>query len=92
MPARIPVFLLGRLAVDKSEQGKGYARSLLFFATETCARAATEIGSLGVLTHPLDEEVRQFYRRYGFEDVPYDPMRSMIVKMKDILANGFGST
>jgi transposase len=35
------------------------------------------------------EPVRQFYRRWGFEDVPFDPRRSMIVRMIDLEKNGF---
>jgi hypothetical protein len=41
-----------------------------------------------VLTHPLDEQVRQFYRRWGCKDVPFDPSRSMIVRMIDLEKSG----
>jgi hypothetical protein len=51
-------------------------------------RASREIGSFGVLTHPLDDQVRAFYRRWGFEDVPYDPKGSMIVRMVDLEKSG----
>jgi predicted N-acetyltransferase YhbS len=88
-PEHIPVFLLGQLAVDKRHHGRGYARSLLFFALKTSLRVSQEIGCFGVLTHPLDEAVRGFYRRFGFVDLPYDPRRSMIVRMKDLQHNGF---
>jgi hypothetical protein len=50
----------------------------------TALRASYDIGSFGVLTHPIDEEVRQFYRQWGFENVPFDPKKSMIVRMIDI--------
>ena len=43
-----------------------------------------------MLTHPIDEEVRQFYRRWGFENVPFDPKKSMIVRMIDIEKYGSG--
>jgi len=42
-----------------------------------------------VLTHPINEQVREFYRRWGFEDVPFDPRRSMIVRMVDLEKSGF---
>jgi len=32
--------------------------------------------------------VRQFYRRWGFEDVPFDPSRSMIERMIDLEKSG----
>ncbi|HEX9659978.1 MAG TPA: GNAT family N-acetyltransferase [Rhodothermales bacterium] len=88
-PETIPIFLLGQLAVDKRYQGMGIARSLLFYALHTSVRIARQIGCFGVVTHPLDDEVRGFYRRFGFEDVPHDPRPSMIVRIKDLEESGF---
>jgi ribosomal protein S18 acetylase RimI-like enzyme len=83
-PDPVPATLLAQLAIDKAYQGQGHARSLLLFALTASLRASREIGSFGVLTHPIDEQVREFYRRWGFEDVPFDPRRSMIVRMVDL--------
>jgi GNAT superfamily N-acetyltransferase len=87
-PDPVPATLLGQLAIDKAYQGQGHARSLLLFALTASLRASREIGSFGVLTHPIDEQVREFYRRWGFEDVPFDPRRSMIVRMVDLKMSG----
>jgi len=86
-PDLMPATLLGQLAIDRAYQRQGHARSLLVFALVTALRASRDVRSFGVLTHPIDEEVRQFYRRWGFEDVPFDPRRSMIVRMVDIERN-----
>jgi GNAT superfamily N-acetyltransferase len=88
-PDAVPVTLLGQLAVDKAHQGQGHARSLLHFALAAALRASREVGSFGVITHPIDEQVRQFYRRWGFGDLPFDPKRSMIVRMVDLEKSGF---
>ena len=88
-PDPIPATLLGQLAIDKAHQGRGHAGSLLRFALTAALRASREVGSFGVITHPIDEQVRQFYRRWGFEDVPFDPRRSMIVRMIDLEKSGF---
>ncbi len=88
-PDPVPVTLLGQLAVDRAYQGQGHARSLLLFALTTALRASRDVGSFGVITHPLDEQIRQFYRHWGFEDVPFDPKRSMIVRMVDLEKSGF---
>jgi GNAT superfamily N-acetyltransferase len=88
-PEHVPIFLLGQLAVDKRFQGIGYARSLLYFALRTSVSVSKEIGCFGVLTHPLDDEVRGFYKRWGFESLPYDPRQSMIVRIKDLEHCGF---
>ncbi|MEF2074442.1 GNAT family N-acetyltransferase [Consotaella aegiceratis] len=90
-PDPIPIFLLGQLAVDRQFQGMGVARSLLFYALTTSVLVSRQIGSFGVLTHPLDDEVRGFYRRFGFEELPGDPRRAMIVRIKDLERNGFGA-
>jgi GNAT superfamily N-acetyltransferase len=88
MPDPVPATLLGQLAVARAYQGQGHARSLLLFALTTALRASREIGSFGVVTHPIDEHVRRFYRRWGFEDVPFDPRRAMIVRMVDLEKSG----
>ena len=46
---------------------------------------------MGVITHPLDETLRGFYARWGFQDLPFDPKRAMIVRMVD-LKRHFGGT
>lgn len=88
-PDPLPAILLRQLAVDRRTQNRGCARSLMWFALTTAVRFSRDIGCFGVLTHPLDDEVRAFYRRFGFEDLPGDPGRAMIVRMVDLQRNGF---
>lgn len=90
-PGPIPVTLLGRLAVDQRHHGQGHAQSLLLFALRTALRASEQIGSFGVVTHPIDETVRGFYAKWGFADLPFDPRRAMMVRMSDLAKNGIGS-
>lgn len=88
-PDPIPVLLLGQLAVDRQQQGKGCARSLMLFALVTAVRFSKDIGCFGVLTHPLDDDVRAFYARFGFETLPFDPKHSMVVRIVDLERGGF---
>lgn len=88
-PDPILVILPGQLAADHRHHGKGHARSLLLFALVTSVRLSKEVGCFGVLTHPLDDGVRAFYQRFGFEELPFDPGRSMIVRLVDLEKNGF---
>lgn len=83
-PDPLPVTLLGQLAVDRDFQKKGHAVSLLQFALRTATYAADAVGSVGVVTHPLDEDVRCFYARWGFEALPFDPRHAMFVRMTDL--------
>ena len=89
-PDPIPAVLLGQLAVDHRHQGHGHARSLLVFALATAVRLSRDIGCFGVLTHPLDDDVRAFYLRHGFEPLPFDPRASLIARMVDLKLAGFG--
>jgi len=90
-PDPVPAILLGQLAVDQRWQGRGVARSLMSFALTTAVRLSKEIGCLCVMTHPLDDDVRALSRSFGFEDLPFDPARSMAVRIVDLVHNGFDS-
>jgi len=92
MPNPVPVTLLARLAVDKRHQGEGHASSLLLFALGTALRGSKEIGSFGVVTHPIDDSVRGFYRRRDFEELPFDPNRAMMIRMIDLRSAGILSS
>lgn len=88
-PDPVPVTLLGQMAIDVAYQAQGHARSLLLFALTTALRASREVGSFGVIAHPIDDGVRAFYARWGFQDLPFDPKRAMIVRMIDLEKSGF---
>ena len=83
-PDPLPVMLLGQLAVDKDYQKQGHSLALLLFALKSALRASELVGSMGVITHPLDDNVRRFYARWGFHDLPFDPRRAMMVRMVDV--------
>lgn len=87
-PAALPATLLGQLAIHRDHQRRGYAGGLLLFALRTALRASRDVASFAVITHPLDEGVRAFYSRFGFVDLPYDPVRAMIVRIVDLDRNG----
>jgi GNAT superfamily N-acetyltransferase len=69
----VPMILIGRLAVDKSEQGKGLGEFLLLNALHRCERVSDEIGVRGVEVDAIDESARRFYLKYGFIELLDDP-------------------
>jgi GNAT superfamily N-acetyltransferase len=79
----IPVSLLGRLAVDKGEQGIGLGKALLKDALIRMERAADILGIRAVLVHAIDESARAFYERFDFEPCPDDDLHLMLL-MKDL--------
>jgi predicted N-acetyltransferase YhbS len=78
MPDPVPVVLLGRLAVDRAQQGAGVGRALVQVAGRRILNAAAEIGIRGVLVQALSETAKAFYERIGFDASPLDPMILMI--------------
>jgi GNAT superfamily N-acetyltransferase len=71
----IPVMLLGRLAVDHREQGKGLGKALLKDAILRTIQAAEIAGLKLLLVHAKDEAAADFYRKHGFEPVVDDPLK-----------------
>ncbi|MFH1831835.1 MAG: GNAT family N-acetyltransferase [bacterium] len=65
----LPVVRIGRLAVDKDMQGKGFGRHLLMDALFRAWRVSQEIALFSVVVDAKDESAKNFYLRYGF--VPY---------------------
>jgi GNAT superfamily N-acetyltransferase len=85
MPDPIPVVVLGRLAVEQSQQGKGLGRALVQDAGHRVLQAADAIGVRGLLVHALSADARAFYERLGFDPSPLDPM-TLMVTLADLQA------
>jgi GNAT superfamily N-acetyltransferase len=75
----IGVALLGRLAVDRGQKGKGLGRALLLDALMRTAQAAETIGIRALLVHAIDEDAKRFYLHFNFEPAPVDPMHLMLL-------------
>ncbi len=58
MPDPVPIAVLGRLAVDRSLQGRGLGRSLMRDASKRVLHAADIIGIRALVVHALSEEAR----------------------------------
>jgi GNAT superfamily N-acetyltransferase len=77
----VPATLLGRLAVDKIHQGRGYGRFLLADALFRAVRS--EIASFAIIVDAKDEAARRFYERESFLPFPDQPLR-LFRSMADI--------
>jgi predicted N-acetyltransferase YhbS len=88
MPDPIPVVVLGRLAVDRSLQGKGVGRALVRDAALRVIQAADMIGIRGLVVQALSDEARVFYERVGFDSSPLDSMLLMMT-LADMRASGW---
>jgi GNAT superfamily N-acetyltransferase len=70
-------------AIDKSEQGKGLGKALLKDALSRSLNAANEIGARVILVHAIDEEAKNFHKKFGFEESPVNDLHLMLL-MKDL--------
>lgn len=69
MPDPVPVVLLARLAIDKSEQGKHLGGHLLVDALRRCVRGGKEFGARAVVVDAIDDQAANFYRHFDFHDL-----------------------
>jgi len=79
----IPVMLLARLAIDRSEQGRGLGKALLKDALLRTAQAANIAGIRALLVHAKDDQARAWYEGFDFEPSPTDPYHLLLL-MKDL--------
>jgi GNAT superfamily N-acetyltransferase len=78
MPDPIPVAVLGRLAVDRAQQGRGLGRALFRDCSLRVAHAADTIGIRGIVVHAISEQAKAFYQALGFDPSPAEPMTLMV--------------
>ena len=69
----VPVFRLGRLAVDNSVQGRGLGGALLLRAADRCIRVAEDVGGVALLIDAKNGRAARWYESYGalrLDDAP----------------------
>jgi len=81
----VPVFRLGRLAVDVSVQGQGLGGQLLLAAGRRCLYVATEVGGVALLIDAKNERVAGWYSSYGAVPL-HDAPLSLLLPFKTIHA------
>ena len=83
MPEPIPVLVLGRLAINKAQQGDRLGSSLLKDALVRTCTVSKEIGIRALLVHAISEQAKSFYQYYGFMESPSDSM-TLLLSIKHI--------
>ena len=74
----VPMVLLGRIAVAEDWQGRGVARLLLAAARQIAAVSMRAAGGIGMAVDPADEELVDFYAKYGFRRVGDESLRMFL--------------
>jgi predicted N-acetyltransferase YhbS len=79
----VPLALIARLAVAKTEKGRGLGKALLKDACGRVLRAANELGCRAVVVHAKDDQAKAFYEKCGFIPSPTN-QRHLFALIKDL--------
>lgn len=74
----VPVFRLGRLAVDRAVQGRGLGGDLLLAAGERALAVAAEVGGVALAIDAKDENAARWYQRFGAQALLDDPLKLIL--------------
>lgn len=87
MPAYpVGMVLLARLAVHRSQQGRGVSAMLLAEALRKAVAAGEVAAARLIVVVAVDDDAAAFYERYGFVRTPEYPLR-LYRRMKDVRAS-----
>ncbi len=78
LPRQVPGVRLGRLAVDRSEQGQGLGELLLVDAIRRTKLVLDHVGVHALFVDAKDKLAAGFYQKYGFRPLPSDPLRLVL--------------
>lgn len=74
----VPVFRLGRLAIDLSAQGKGLGGDLLLAAGVRALAVAAEVGGIALVIDAKDRKAASWYERFGACMLLDDPLKLIL--------------
>ncbi len=74
----VPIFRLGRLAVDLTIQRQGLGGELLLAAGERALAVATEVGGVALAIDAKDEAAARWYGRFGALPLLDDPRKLVL--------------
>ena len=79
----VPVMRYGRLAVDKTMQGRRVGESLLMDALYRSLKFSKEVGLFAVVVDAKHNKAKAFYLKYGFSEFNDEPL-SLFLPVKTI--------
>ena len=71
----VPCALIGRLAVDRSAQGRRLGRLLLADAVKRVVSASETVAMNALIVDAANDDAKHFYERFGFMPLTGNPMR-----------------
>jgi ribosomal protein S18 acetylase RimI-like enzyme len=86
LPREVAAVRLGRLAVARTQQGKGFGELLLVAAMEKFLDIFRTVGGIGLFVDAKDENAKRFYEKFGFSPLPENPLQ-LFLSVKAIQEN-----
>jgi GNAT superfamily N-acetyltransferase len=74
----VPVFRLGRLAIDRTVQGRGLGGDLVLAAGERALAVSVEVGGVALAIDAKDEQAARWYERFGALALLDDPLKLIL--------------
>jgi predicted N-acetyltransferase YhbS len=74
-PRNVPVTKLARLAVAKRSQYQGLGSHMIMNAMERVVAVSKNLGFVGFFVDAKDENVGEYYKRFGFIPLPDTPLK-----------------
>jgi GNAT superfamily N-acetyltransferase len=74
----VPVFRLGRLAVERSVQGRGLGGDLLLAAGARALAVAAEVGGVALAIDAKHAKAARWYARFGGQQLLDDPLKLIL--------------
>jgi GNAT superfamily N-acetyltransferase len=74
----VPVFRLGRLAVDLTAQRRGLGSDLLLAAGARALAVAAQVGGVALAIDAKDERAARWYQRFGALALIDDPLKLVL--------------
>ena len=74
----LPVFRLGRLAVDRTVQGRGLGGELLLAAGERALAVSATVGGVALAIDAWDAAAARWYERFGAVPLLDDPLKLIL--------------
>lgn len=78
--------VLARFAVASQVQRRGYGERLLAHAVADSVAAGSAVAARLIVVDAIDEQAARYYRRFGFVDLPENPLR-LYVRLADAAAS-----
>ena len=73
--SEVPGILIGRLAIDNSEQRKGYGQKLMVHALGKIQKISQDTAVKIVVVDALNNQAKSYYTQFGFKEFDDEPMK-----------------